>query len=66
MTDFSIKIKSTAKSTAKSTVDIIESKRPVQKTFSAVIEAMINADLIKYTGCESQRSPNLKLQIIKK
>lgn len=37
----------------------------VSKTFSIVIEAMINAGLIKYSGCESERSPNLKLQIIK-
>lgn len=37
----------------------------VSKTFSAVIESMINDGLIMYIGSESERSPNLKLQLIK-
>lgn len=37
----------------------------VSKTFSAVIESMIDDGLIKYIGGDSERSPHLKLQIIK-
>ena len=36
----------------------------VSKTFNSVIESMIKDGLIKYSVFSSERSPNLKLQII--